>query len=335
MTYEQFIQNILQTRGRFGCDKEYYERHHIIPKCLGGTDDVDNLIDLFAKEHYIAHQLLAKENPDNDKLTYAWWAMSHWVNEQSQERYKVTAEEYEEVKLAYSQFMSKRMSGENCPFYGVSRFGKDNPHYGHKHSPETKRRISELAKGRKHTQEAKDKISASLKALHRIPWNTGQHLSEEHKRKVSIGEKNSELKFRRKVKQYDLEGNFIKEWKSIQDANDFYGYSQGGSHISDCCYYKRDMAYGYMWRFSDDKTEVRPYSRKNCKKVVQIDIQTSEILHIYNSLAEAAKSVDGASSNITVCCSHKYPNNKIYKGYIWKYLDDIENKTNISDISTL
>lgn len=323
MTYEQFIQNILDTRGRFACGEQYHERHHIVPKCIGGTDEVNNLIDLFAREHYIAHQLLAKENPDNDKLTYAWWAMSHWINETTQERYKITPEEYEEAKLAYSKFMSERMSGENCPFYGISRYGEDNPHYGHTHSPETKALLSKLAKGRKHTQESKNKISNSLKALNRTPWNAGKHLNEEHRRKVSIGGKNSELKFRRKVKQYDLQGNFIKEWKSIQEANEFYNTSEGGGHISDCCNYKRNIAFGFIWRFSEDQTEVKPYSRKDSKKVAKIDIKTNKILQIYNSLAEAAKSVGGQSANITVCCSPKYPNNKTYKGYKWSYIEDV------------
>lgn len=76
MTYKDFIQNILNTRGRFACGKEYHERHHIIPKCLDGTDEEDNLINLFAREHYIAHKLLALENPENYSLLYAWWNMS-------------------------------------------------------------------------------------------------------------------------------------------------------------------------------------------------------------------------------------------------------------------
>ena len=59
MCYQEFIQNILNTRGRFNCGDEYHERHHIIPRCLGGGNEEENLIDLFAKEHFIAHKLLA------------------------------------------------------------------------------------------------------------------------------------------------------------------------------------------------------------------------------------------------------------------------------------
>lgn len=32
LTYKQFIDNILQTRGRFNCGEEYHKRHHILPK---------------------------------------------------------------------------------------------------------------------------------------------------------------------------------------------------------------------------------------------------------------------------------------------------------------
>ena len=36
------------------------EKHHIVPKSEGGSDDPSNLVNLTAREHYIAHLLLAK-----------------------------------------------------------------------------------------------------------------------------------------------------------------------------------------------------------------------------------------------------------------------------------
>lgn len=72
ITYAEFIQNILNTRGRFACGDEYHEQHHIVPRCMNGTNDEENLIDLYAREHYEAHRLLALENPENEKLVYAW-----------------------------------------------------------------------------------------------------------------------------------------------------------------------------------------------------------------------------------------------------------------------
>lgn len=128
LTYDEFINNILETRGRFGCGDEYHERHHIVPKCMGGTDDEDNLIDLFAREHFELHRLLALENPDNNKLVYAWWMLAHIDGRE------ITAEEYEEAKVAFSKtqrgkIMSEasrqkmrdnhaNFKGENSPMYG-------------------------------------------------------------------------------------------------------------------------------------------------------------------------------------------------------------------------
>ena len=105
MSYEEFINNILQSRGRFACGDEYHERHHVIPRCMDGTDDEINLIDLYAKEHFIAHRLLALENPNNEKLVYAWWCMCQ-CKDSSQQRVEVTAEEYEEARIAYAQSFS-------------------------------------------------------------------------------------------------------------------------------------------------------------------------------------------------------------------------------------
>ena len=49
----------------------YREQHHIIPRCLGGTDDSSNIVELTAEEHYVAHQLLVKIYPDNSGLVFA------------------------------------------------------------------------------------------------------------------------------------------------------------------------------------------------------------------------------------------------------------------------
>lgn len=58
----------------------YVERHHILPKCMGGTDDKDNLVQLTAEEHYVAHQLLHKIHPEVCGLAFAMVAMTsdHW-----------------------------------------------------------------------------------------------------------------------------------------------------------------------------------------------------------------------------------------------------------------
>lgn len=49
----------------------YVERHHIIPRCMGGNDSPDNIVSLTPEEHFVCHQLLIKMYPDNPKLVYA------------------------------------------------------------------------------------------------------------------------------------------------------------------------------------------------------------------------------------------------------------------------
>lgn len=48
----------------------YTEKHHIVPKCLGGSSS-GKIAVLTASEHYVAHQLLVKLFPENHKLVYA------------------------------------------------------------------------------------------------------------------------------------------------------------------------------------------------------------------------------------------------------------------------
>lgn len=47
------------------------ENHHIIPRCLGGSDEISNLVNLTPEEHYLAHQLLVKIYPNEPKLVFA------------------------------------------------------------------------------------------------------------------------------------------------------------------------------------------------------------------------------------------------------------------------
>jgi hypothetical protein len=50
---------------------DYTEKHHIIPRCMGGSDDLSNLVELTPEEHYVAHQLLVKMYPTNHALIKA------------------------------------------------------------------------------------------------------------------------------------------------------------------------------------------------------------------------------------------------------------------------
>lgn len=99
MDYEKVYFNICQ-RGKTSRDLDYFERHHIIPRCIGGGDEETNLTKLTAREHYIAHHLLIKIYPMEIKLVCAFGAMGFWRNKR-----KLAPRQYERLKVAYSEYM--------------------------------------------------------------------------------------------------------------------------------------------------------------------------------------------------------------------------------------
>lgn len=158
-SYDSYINRILDSRKNKRNSGEYYERHHITPKCLGGCNDKDNLIYLYAQEHYFAHKLLALENPSNKQLQYAWWNMCHCFNDNRQ--IKVSSEDYALARQRFSQNISEQFAGENAYWYNKphdeevkrkiseSLSGEKNPMFGKKHSDAVKKYISELNTGKR------------------------------------------------------------------------------------------------------------------------------------------------------------------------------------------
>lgn len=58
----------------------------------------------------------------------------------------------------------------------------------------------------------------------------------------ALAEKN-----RIRVNQYDLQGNFIKQWKSANECKSVLGFDN--SHIAKCCRGVYKHAYGFKWSY--------------------------------------------------------------------------------------
>lgn len=63
-SYKELI-DFAKSQTRSKKDDNYYEKHHILPRCMGGTNEKSNLVLLTLGEHIQAHYLLALENKDN------------------------------------------------------------------------------------------------------------------------------------------------------------------------------------------------------------------------------------------------------------------------------
>jgi len=71
---------ILRAKTRLLCG--YKERHHIIPRSIGGDDSEQNLVDLTYREHFLAHWLLTKiyTGPEKFKIIHALHCMTMGLN---------------------------------------------------------------------------------------------------------------------------------------------------------------------------------------------------------------------------------------------------------------
>jgi len=168
----------------------YVEKHHIVPKCLGGTNEKSNIALLTAKEHYICHKLLCEIYPNENRLKYAFWRMCNVANNKYQDRnYIVPARVYSRIKTEIASVTSKRtknysaemrkLIGEKISkkLKGRPSNKKDTKHPGHsdwmkKNNP---------FRGKTHSVEHIQK----LKEVNSKPK------SEEHKNKISQNSPNN------------------------------------------------------------------------------------------------------------------------------------------------
>lgn len=72
MNYQNHYDRLIEkARNRNLPKNTYFETHHIIPKCMGGSNDKSNLVELLPEEHLVAHLLLSKINPTHRGLIYS------------------------------------------------------------------------------------------------------------------------------------------------------------------------------------------------------------------------------------------------------------------------
>lgn len=114
------------------------------------------------------------------------------------------------------------------------------------------------------------------------------------------------------VMQYDLDGNFIKEWKSATDVSRTLGIPQ--QSINSCCLRKPkyNSSKGFIWRYKSDKTEV---VYKNGKPIIMMDKDGNTIKE-YPNLTEASKDNNILITSITNCLKGRSKN---AGGFVWKY----------------
>lgn len=276
--YEQLIYKAKRENRNY-TDDIAYERHHIVPKCMGGEGKTTqwrthpNIVVLTPREHYLAHVLLCEIYPEVNKLKFALWAMSNQLG--SNRKYKISSKQYERLRKNYLELVK-----------GVPK------------TDEHKEKISKANKGKKReefSESHKNNISQNTKGIQK---------SEEHKKNLS---KSLSIP----VFQYNLEGVFLKQWESAKKAGDSLNIDPGD--ISGCRRGVKKSAGGFLWR--DKRIEIEPYKHHNSTNIIQYTLD-GKFIQEFKSISEASKILKLNPSGISNCANGK---SKKSGGFIWKH----------------
>jgi hypothetical protein len=190
MNYNRIYEQLIKNRQTNILNKDnclYYEKHHIIMKSFGGSNESSNIVALLPREHFIAHLLLHKIHKCK-KTAYALWMMK--VGNYDQSRYLIKSSKlYEKIRIDYIQHFREHMNellqsedyrarlGKSISLGMIKSYenGRIGGFYQKKHTDETKAKMSETKKinksnagernsqfGKSKSEETKNKIRLSL-----------------------------------------------------------------------------------------------------------------------------------------------------------------------------
>ena len=141
-----------------------YERHHIIPRCMNGTDTAENIVKLTPREHFICHMLLVKmvDSTYKSKLAYASWQQSRSFKYSG----KVTSKIYDMIKRELSStYIGRKRAPFSDEWIENMRIGAKNRkkiEYSSERLDHI-RKLGESSKGKQLSQEHRDKIGNSVR----------------------------------------------------------------------------------------------------------------------------------------------------------------------------
>jgi hypothetical protein len=131
----------------------------------------------------------------------------------------------------------------------------------------------------------------------------------------------------KKILQYTLDGDFVKEWKNRSEIKKEFGFEVDNET---CLSFEKRQS-GFLWKFKNseeikNKIEVPSnYRGLPTKKILQYDLN-GKLIREWETTSEIKKIL--GYKGINSSCSGK---SKTLYGYVWKFFDDVD-KSNYSEI---
>jgi len=258
MDYQKIYNSIISNTQKLNRKKNkgiLFEKHHIIPKSLGGSNNKHNLVLLTPKEHYICHRLLVeiyKGTPQENKMYYAMWCMINGLG--NQKRHATSSRIYENFKNKIHSIQSKerfdnRKQIEQYTLQGEYIKTFNSPTEASKYLQINKGGIESCA--REETKSSGGfnwKYIDSNKIINKVTYNkSGRKLgytNHNKGKKFPPGSRNIKYK---KVIQYNSDFISLKEWDSIYEASINTNISR--SSIENCARGVSKTAGNFIWRY--------------------------------------------------------------------------------------
>ena len=193
MDYQRHYDALIE-RARYRKAVGYVERHHVVPRCLGGGDEPANLVPLTPEEHFVAHQLLVRLHPENSKLALAALMMTAgkyrsnrlygWIRRRFSLAMSEMPRTAEQMAACHEGRRRKGTTAEHRHLISSALKGKQK-------SDAHRQALSIARKNLNYTPELREKLAANKgKKLNDAQYaafvlsNKGKKLSEDHKAKL-------------------------------------------------------------------------------------------------------------------------------------------------------
>lgn len=176
MDYQRIYDRLIADRRSKPIPDGYTEKHHIVPRSLGGSNRKENIVRLTPGDHLFAHKLLAKIHNTRGM----WFAYLTMCTDGGKSARGIISKrrDYDRARMAYAakasdgHHMKGRKYTDEEKAYLSSRSprlsGKDHAMWGRKHSDETRAKLRASSPrasgpghamwGRKHTPEAIERM---------------------------------------------------------------------------------------------------------------------------------------------------------------------------------